>query len=134
MLIGGFIFGGNVGNTDVVIRAIGPSLTKAGVTSPLSDPTLALHNSNGATIASNDDWKDDDLQAHLIKAIGLAPTDNRESALTITLPPGAYTAVVSGKNGATGVGLVEIYNSAVGLVPSQGAAASRPPTHTNGGL
>jgi hypothetical protein len=110
VLIGGFIFGAINGNTDVVVRAIGPSLTKAGINNTLADPTLVLHNSNGTVIASNDDWKDDEAQAHLIKVIGLAPTNDRESAVAITLPPGAYTAVVAGKNNTTGIGLVEIYN------------------------
>jgi hypothetical protein len=110
VLIGGFIFGAINGNTDVVVRAIGPSLTKAGINNTLADPTLVLHNSNGTIIASNDDWKDDEAQAHLIKVIGLAPTNDRESAVAITLPPGAYTAVVAGKNNTTGIGLVEIYN------------------------
>jgi hypothetical protein len=110
VLIGGFIFGGNTANTSVVVRAIGPSLSKAGLSNTLTDPTLELHDANGNVLASNDDWKDDEAQAHLIKIIGLAPTDDRESALAITLPPGGYTAVVFGKNGGTGVGLVEIYN------------------------
>lgn len=110
VLIGGFIFGGSNGSADVVVRAIGPSLTKAGINNVLADPILALHNSNGTITASNDNWKDDEPQAHVIKVVGLAPTDDRESAIAITLPPGAYTAVVAGKNGGTGIGLVEIYN------------------------
>jgi hypothetical protein len=59
---------------------------------------------------SNDNWKDNDAQAHQIKIIGLGPTDNRESALIATLAPGAYTAIVSGKDGGTGIALVEAYS------------------------
>jgi len=110
VLIGGFIFGPASGNTDVVVRAVGPSLAQFGIKNFLTDPTLALFDSNGTVISSNDDWKDDEAQAHLIKLIGLAPSNDRESALAITLPPGRYTAVVAGKNGVTGVGVVEIYN------------------------
>jgi hypothetical protein len=115
-LIGGFIFGALSGNTDVVVRAIAPSLSRAGIKAPLPDPTLTLFNSNGTILASNDNWKDNDTQAHVIKVIGLAPTNDLEAALAITLPPGAYTAVVAGKNGAIGIGLVEVYN----LKPSSG--------------
>jgi hypothetical protein len=109
-LIGGFIFGGTTGTTDVVVRAIGPSLTKAGINNALADPTLELLNANGATIASNNDWKFPEAQAQAIKVVGLAPTNDRESALLATLVPGRYTAIVRGNNGGIGVGLVEVYN------------------------
>ena len=92
------------------MRAIGPSLTRAGLTNVLADPTLELHDGNGTLLLSNDNWKDDEAQAHVIKIIGLGPTDNRESALMATLAPGPYTAIVAGKNGGIGIGLVEIYN------------------------
>jgi hypothetical protein len=109
VLIGGFIVGGSaLANNGVVARAIGPSLTGAGVTNALSDPTLELHNSSGVIIASNDDWQDS--QEDQITASGLAPSDPNESAIYATLPAGNYTAVVRGANDTTGVALVEIYS------------------------
>jgi hypothetical protein len=110
VLIGGFMLGGGSGPREVIVRAIGPSLTRAGLTNALADPTLALYNGNGTLIISNDDWKDDEAQAHVIKIAGLAPTDDRESALVANLTPGPYTAIVAGKNGGIGIGVVEIYN------------------------
>jgi pimeloyl-ACP methyl ester carboxylesterase len=110
VMIGGFIIGGGGGgNSTIVVRGIGPSLTAGGVAGALQDPTLELHDSNGAIIASNDDWMDSaDKQA--IIDDGLAPTNDKESALLATLAPGAYTAIVGGVNNTTGVGLVEAYN------------------------
>ena len=110
VLIGGFMLGGGSGPRNVIVRAIGPSLTRAGLTNVLADPTLELHDGNGTIIASNDNWKDNEAQAHAIKLAGLGPTDDRESALIATLAPGPYTAIVVGKNGGIGIGLVEIYN------------------------
>ena len=106
-MIGGFILGGGGANTTVVARGIGPSLTDFGVTDALPDPTLELHDSNGAMIQSNDNWKDD--QQTQIEATGLQPTNDFESAVLATLPPGAYTAIVAGSGGVTGVALVEVY-------------------------
>jgi hypothetical protein len=74
----------------------------------LQDPFLELHDSSGAIITSNNDWRD--TQEAEIEATGIPPTDDRESAILTTLLPGAYTAIVSGKDGTTGVGLVEVYN------------------------
>jgi hypothetical protein len=109
VLIGGFILGGNaLANNAVVVRAIGPSLSHSGITNPLSDPTLELHNASGAIIASNDNWQD--TQAAQIMASGLAPIDPHESAIFATLPAGNFTAIVRGAGGMTGVALVEIYN------------------------
>ena len=110
VMIGGFILGPSTAiSSSVVVRALGPSLTSTGVTDALSDPTLELHDSNGALIAANDNWADGpDAQA--ITDAGLAPTNALESALLLTSPPAAVTAVVGGHNGVTGVALVEIYN------------------------
>jgi len=113
-MIGGLIVGGGTGGSLVVVRAIGPSLSSAGVQGALADPTLELHDANGATLATNDNWKINDLtqqsQEAEVQATLLAPTDDLESAIVTTLAPGPYTAVVRGKNETTGVALVEAYN------------------------
>ena len=105
VMIGGFIIFGQ--NTRVVVRAIGPSLSNFGISGALPDPTLALKNASGVTLIANDDWQQG--QPAEIQEVGLAPSDTRESALITTLPPGQFTAIVSGKGGATGVALVEVY-------------------------
>jgi hypothetical protein len=110
VLIGGFTLGGNNGSPQIVIRAIGPSLANFGFANPLQDPTLELRDANANLIASNDNWQDDAAQASYLTAVGLQPQNDSESVLAVTLPPGQYTGIVAGKNGGTGVGLVEIYN------------------------
>jgi uncharacterized repeat protein (TIGR01451 family) len=114
VMIGGFILGGSNQGSTVIIRALGPSLTAFGVGNALADPTLELHDGNGTTIKTNDNWKTDDQsgqsQEAAIRATTLPPSNDQESAILATLPPGAYTAVVAGKNSTTGVGLVEAYN------------------------
>ena len=107
VLIGGFILGGASSNTTVLVRAIGPSLAKVGVNGSLSDPTLELRDGNGVLRQSNDNWKDQQQAA--IEATTIAPTMEAEAAILADLPPGPYTAIVSGK-ASSGVGLVEIYN------------------------
>ena len=124
VLIGGFIVTGNAPKK-VIMRAIGPSLTAYGVPGALQDPTLELYdNRTGALIAKNDDWHTTQIygvitadQSAEIQASGLMPTDNRESAMIVTLDPnngdpltGHYTAHVLGKNGTTGAALVEVYD------------------------
>lgn len=109
VMIGGFIYLGGPGPTNVVLRGIGPSLVAAGINNALSDPVLAVHNSNGDQIASNDNWQQSP-HAGAIQAAGLAPGNDSESALLLTdLPPGPYTAVMRGANDVTGVGVVEVY-------------------------
>jgi sugar lactone lactonase YvrE len=109
VLIGGFIVGGNgMVNGKVLIRALGPTLTGFGVAGALQDPTLQLFDSSGGVLATNDNWKD--TQQAQIEATGLAPPDNRESAIYATLPAGAYTAIVRGASDTTGVAIVEVYN------------------------
>jgi hypothetical protein len=116
VLIGGLIVGGGDANgkATVLVRAIGPSLTGSGLQTVLADPTLELHNTNGGTIATNDNWKTNDQsqqsQETQIKSTTIAPPNDLESAIAATLSPGAYTAVVRGKNGGTGLALVEVYN------------------------
>ena len=109
VMIGGFILGGTSGNSTVVVRGIGPSLASAGVSGTLADPTLTLHNSNGAVVATNNDWAGGPDEQTIYND-GLAPTNAKESAILATLAPGAYTAVLSGVGGTSGVGLVEVYN------------------------
>ncbi len=109
VLIGGTIIGGNAGSLlRVLVRALGPSLGSAGVTTPLADPTLSLRDANGNVIANNDNWKDS--QQADIAATGKAPPNDHESAILALLAPGSYTAIVAGKNGTTGVALVEFYS------------------------
>lgn len=103
VLIGGFIITG----TDpkkVIIRGIGPSLSGVGVT--LADPMLELHQGSN-TLALNDDWRANQVE---VEATGLPPTNDLESAIVVTLNPGAYTAILQGKNNGTGVGIVEVYD------------------------
>ena len=106
VIISGFIVG--TGEYPIMeVRAIGPSLMSSGVAAPLLDPTLELYDLNGTLLASDDDWRDG--QESAIQASGLAPSDDRESAIMASLGPGNYTAVVRGKNNTTGVALVEAY-------------------------
>jgi hypothetical protein len=113
VLIGGFIIGSATSTTKVIVRALGPSLTAFGVPGALADPTLELHDGNGMIIATNDNWKVNDLggsQQAEVEATTLQPTNDLESALLRTLTPGNYTAIVRGKSNGTGVALVEVYN------------------------
>jgi uncharacterized protein DUF11 len=108
VMIGGFVIGGATEKT-VVVTAIGPSLTAAGITNPLFNPTLTLvRSSDGAVIATNDDWGTAPNAAQ-IQAAGFAPGHPRESAVMMTLPPGAYTAIVAGAGSTTGVAIVAVY-------------------------
>src|SRR5207248_3075914 len=77
----------------------------------LNNPTLELRGSNGVLILANDDWQSDPQQAAQLMALGLALQDPKESGLVATLQPGSYTALLSGTNQTTGVGLVEIYDT-----------------------
>jgi cytochrome c peroxidase len=107
-MIGGFIIGGN-NPVHVVVRGIGPSLANVGVSEPLQDPTLELRNADGVLLFSNDDWTDDSSQAAELNAFGLAPANSKESALSLQLSAGLYSAILSGKNQTTGIALIEIY-------------------------
>jgi hypothetical protein len=110
VMIGGFILGGSNIATGIVIRGIGPSLAQFGLTNLLADPALELRDSNGALLISNDNWQDDQVSASQLIAHGLAPQDPLESGIFASLSPGAFTAILAGKNSGAGVGLVEIYN------------------------
>ena len=111
VMIGGFILDSQ---TRVVVRAIGPSLAQLGVGNPLADPSLELRDGQGTLLASNDNWKIN-AQTNLsqeteIRATTLPPGNDLESAIVILLLPGPHTAIVSGRNGGVGVGLVEVYS------------------------
>jgi hypothetical protein len=110
VMIGGFMLGLGSSNVRVAVRGLGPSLSQFGLSNLLADPTLELHDSNGATLASNDDWLSDPVSAGNLTANGLALPNSKESGIFTTLPPGAFTAILTGKNGGVGIGLVEIYN------------------------
>ena len=108
VMIGGFILGGDGDGTKVLVRALGPSLARAGIRNALANPALELHDGNGAILRTNDNWGDS--QETEIRNTGMAPTNEFESAIVETLPAGAYTAVVNGKANGTGVGLIEVFN------------------------
>jgi arylsulfate sulfotransferase len=126
ILINGFIITGNDPKT-VILRALGPSLSRSGVPGALADPVLSLYNSAGTLIATNDDWRTD-IGSAFIEQYGLAPGDPAESAtLRQNLAPGAYTVVVTGKNRSQGISLAEVYeiygpglNSKLGNVSGRG--------------
>jgi Cysteine-rich secretory protein family len=102
-LIGGLIVVGQ-SSADVIVRAIGPSLSVPGA---MADPTLELRDATGTLIASNDNWRS--TQEAAIAGTGVAPTRDAESAIVTSLSPGSYTAIVRGANGTTGVAVVEVY-------------------------
>ena len=110
VLIGGFIVTGTAPK-NVAVRGIGPSLAQFGIPDVLADPTLELHDSSGALVRQNDNWQDDPSQASQLTALGLALQNPNESGIVASLSPSAYTAILAGKNGGTGVGLVEIYDT-----------------------
>ena len=95
---------------NIILRGMGPSLTAAGVPNALADPTLELRDGNGALLVANNGWQDNTAQAAELTAAGLAPTNQLESGIAATLPPGLYTALLAGLNNGTGVGVVEVYD------------------------
>ncbi len=120
VVIGGFIVQGSQPKR-VIIRAIGPDLSRYGVPNPLFNPTLELHDATGALIASNDNWQHTIIggiitgnQVAEIIGSGYAPGDGRESAIIADLQAGNYTAIVRGVNSLIGVALVEVYDLSPG--------------------
>jgi hypothetical protein len=105
VLIGGFIITGSEQKT-VIVRGIGPSLPVGGA---LSDPVIEVHGPSGELLGTNDNWNDAATRQQISDS-GLAPTQDRESALWGVINPGAYTVILSGKEGGTGVGSVEVYD------------------------
>ncbi len=113
VMIGGVIVGNGTASGTVLVRGIGPSLGPAGISNPLPDPTLELHDGNGSLVARNDDWKtraDGTSQQAEIESTKIPPTNDSESALLVTLPAGNYTAILSGKTATPAVALIEAYN------------------------
>jgi hypothetical protein len=111
VMIGGFMLGGSTNPTQMAVRALGPSLTSSGLSNVLEDPTLELHNQNGTIMVSNDDWQSDPVSAAALTLNGLALPDPKEAGIFTSLaPPGQFTAILAGKNGGIGIGLIEVYN------------------------
>jgi len=108
VLIGGFIITGTDRKT-VVLRALGPSLSGFGLSGVLADPVLSVYNSSHTLIATNDNWQSDPNH-FVVESNGLAPSNLLESAAAVSLAPGAYTVIVSGKDPTPGIGLVELYD------------------------
>jgi hypothetical protein len=107
--IGGFIITGSA-SKNVLLRAIGPSLTQSGVPDALADPVMELHGPGTFVTITNNNWRDDPPQEAAIIATGIPPANDLESAIYATLAPGSYTAVVRGNNGTSGIALVELYD------------------------
>jgi uncharacterized delta-60 repeat protein len=105
--IGGFIITGTAPK-HVLLRAIGPSLTAFGIPNALVDPLLELHGPGAFITITNNNWRD--TQESAIQASGLAPTNNFESAIDVTLAPGPYTAILSGNGNTSGGGLIEVFD------------------------
>jgi len=109
-MIGGFVVSGS-GSQTVVIRGLGPSLSGAGIANPLPNPVLQIvRMSDRAIIATNDNWTAG-ADAAQISAKGFAPSSGAEAAVLVTLPPGAYGALLSDASGGSGIGIVEIYTA-----------------------
>ena len=110
ILIAGFVIAGNTPET-VLIRGIGPALSQFGVPGALAAPQLVLFDSNNDALQSNGGWGGNQSLAQTFAQVGAFSLNasSADAALLVTLPPGAYTAELTGVNGATGVGLAEIY-------------------------
>lgn len=120
--IGGFIVTGTTPK-QVIVRGIGPTLGQSGITGALADPVLELHGPGGFTTMMNDNWRD--TQETAIQGAGLAPTSNLEPAIWATLNPGAYTAVLRGRNATSGTALVEVYDLTQGATSKLGNLSTR---------
>ena len=107
VMIGGLTITGSE-RSQLVVRAIGPSLGAFGIPDPLADPFLEIHDGNGATIQTNNNWREDQ-EATALQSTGLAPSTDLESAILISVVPGNYTAVVKGADGGVGNAVVEVY-------------------------
>jgi hypothetical protein len=131
VLIGGFVLSGT-GTKQVLVRGLGPTLTDAGVTGALADPTLELHHQDNqghdSIVATNDNWK---TQQAAIQATGKAPAHDSEAAILQNLAPGNYTAILGGKNSTSGIGLVEVYDQSAASTAQLRNISSRGYVGTN---
>lgn len=109
ILIAGIVVTGNAPKR-LLVRAVGPTLASLGVNGVLADPVLSIF-SGSTVISQNDDWGGNTDIASAAVAVGAfaLPTGSTDACLLITLAPGVYTAQVTGKGGATGIALVEVY-------------------------
>jgi hypothetical protein len=136
VVIGGFIISGS-DRKRVLIRGIGPSLRAFGLDAVLEDPTLELHDSSGKVLATNDDWT---TQREEVEQTGIQPSMASESAILADLAPGAYTAILAGKNATSGIGVVEVYDldstsgSMFGNISTRGRIGLAPDEVLIGGL
>lgn len=110
VMIGGFTLGVNDNPTRIAVRGLGPSLSQSGLANVLADPALELRDTNGTLLIANDDWQSDSNSAAQLSANGLALSDPKEAGIFALLPSGQFTAILAGKNGGIGIGLVEIYD------------------------
>lgn len=113
VLIAGFVTSGS-GGCWVLVRAVGPGMSKDGVTGTLADPVLSIYDSRSSLIAENDNWSAGDnglLVEAAARKLGMGQLDvgSRDAAVLVWLNPGAYTAVARDRNGGTGNALIEIY-------------------------
>jgi hypothetical protein len=129
--IGGFIITGTAPK-HVLLRAIGPSIT--GLPGVLADPVLELHGPGAFVTVTNNNWQDDPVQAAAILATGLAPTNSLEAAIDATLNPGAYTGIARGNGGATGIGLIEVYDLSQAVPAKLGNISTRAFVGTGGDI
>ena len=113
--IAGLIVTGDIAKK-VLIRGIGPSLSKSGVPTPLANPVVTLFDNSGNVVATNDDWKKSPDAAEIMNT-GLAPSNDLESALIANIAPGQYTAQLTGNSGGTGNGVIEVYDLAASASP-----------------
>ena len=116
LLVAGFIASGGEGNdqtpcrqgcNQVLVRGLGPTLARFGVSGVLADPVLTLVDGNGNVVQSNNNWKD--TQQAAITATGKAPRNDLEAAILAPVAAGNYTTILSGNGGGTGIGLIEVY-------------------------
>jgi len=107
--IAGFVVGGT-GTKQVLVRAIGPRLSAFGISGTVSDPKLEIYNTENTLLGSNDSW--DSSLASVFSGVGAfsLETGSKDAAAVFSLDPAGYTSLVSGVGGATGVGLVELYD------------------------
>ena len=127
-MIGGFIITGTQ-SKKVIVRAIAPSLPIPGV---LADPNLELHDSTGQLLQTNDNWVDSPNKQEILYSF--PPTNDKESAMVVTLAPGAYTAIVSGVNGTTGIAVVEVYDLNTAADSKLANISTRAPVQTGNNI